>query len=66
MRAFHALHGRPPRIAHRSGDWYQVNGEICHRSTVEAEIERLRTLAKNHRRMEKSVVKRLIARLRSM
>jgi hypothetical protein len=43
-----------------------VNGEIVHRSTVEAEIEHLRTLARKHRRLEKGIVQRLIARLRSL
>lgn len=66
MRAFHALHGRPPRIKHLSGDWYQVNGEIVHRATVETEIERLRTLSRKHRCLQKGVVQRLIARLRSL
>jgi hypothetical protein len=66
MRAFHALHGRPPRIRHMSGVWFQVNGEIVHKSTVEAEIERLRTLARKHRRFEKGMVNKIIERLRSL
>ncbi len=66
MRAYHALHGRPPRIRHMSGLWYQIDGEIVHRSIVEGEIERLRTLARKHRRFEKGMVKKIIERLRSL
>ena len=65
-RSFHALHKKVPRIRHMSGDWYQVNGEIVHRSIVEAETERLKTLARKHRPLETNIVKKLIARLRNL
>lgn len=65
--SFQTLHGSTPRIRHMNGDWFQVNGEIVHRTTVEAEIDNLKMLAKQTtRRVESGLVNRLIARLRSL
>ncbi len=67
-RAYRLVHKRDPLITHLFDDWYRVNGETVHRLTLFHEITRLRDLAQNHRLMsaDKSVVQRLIARLRNL
>jgi len=64
--AFYNLHGHTCRARHLHGEWFQVNGEIVHRSTLEAETEHLHTLIVQKRRPQKSVVQRLIDRLRNL
>ncbi len=67
-RAYYLVHKRDPQIAHLFDDWYQVNGETIHRLTLFHEITRLRDLAQKHRlaSADKTVVQRLIARLRGL
>jgi hypothetical protein len=64
MRSYHALHGRTPRVRHMSGYWYNVNGEIVHRSTLVQEILHLRQTAHQRKPVERSIVHRIIARLK--
>lgn len=67
-RAFKMVHHREAHITHLFDDWYQVNGETVHRLTLFREITRLRELAQKHKinTADRSVVQRLIARLRSL
>lgn len=67
-RAYQSVHHREPYITHLSDDWYQVNGETVHRLTLFREITRLRDMAQTHRliKTDKSVVQRLINRLRNL
>jgi hypothetical protein len=68
QRAYRHVHGRSPVVRHQFGEWYYVNGEIVPRSTLLVEITRLRSLAQKQRLQatDKSLVNRLIARLRGI
>ena len=66
QHAFYNLHGKTCRSRHLHGEWYQINGEIVHRTTLEAEIDHLHTLLRQKQRPQKSVVQRLIDRLRNL
>lgn len=68
QRAYQTIHHREPQVRHLFDDWYQVNGETVHRLALFGEITRLRDLAQKHRlaAADKSVIQRLIARLRSL
>jgi acyl-ACP thioesterase len=71
QRSYCALHGRTPRVIHMGGYWYKVNGEIVHRSTLIDETLRLKQIQREQKRarpakVEKSIVQRLIARLRAI
>jgi len=48
------------------GYWYQINGEIVHRTTLTSEMFRLRKLAQQQKPIERSIVQRLITRLKSL
>lgn len=68
-RAFARVYGRPPSIQHVGGQWYYVNGETVHRLALIAEIGRLREQAQRAPRYQpedRSVIQRLIARLRGL
>ena len=68
-RAYKGVNGREPTVRYMGNHWYNVNGEIVYRSTLMEEISRLRKLAQrqNVRALaDKSVIQRLIARLRSL
>ncbi len=67
-RAYQMVHHREPHVVHLFDDWYQVNGETVHRLALFGEITRLRELSQKHRvsTTDKSVIQRLIARLRSL
>ncbi len=67
QQVFKQVHGSVPRTRHMSSHWFQVNGEIVHRTTLIEEINRLRIIArKDHlRNTNKSLIQRLIGRLRS-
>jgi hypothetical protein len=67
-RAYKMVHGNQPHITHISAEWYEVNGETVHRITLFGEITRLRGLAQQQRlaKTDKSLVQRLIARLRGV
>lgn len=71
--AYRQVHGRDPQVVHMFAEWYQVNGETVHRVTLFGEISRLRGLAHYQQQQrqqqrkstaDKSVIQRLIARLR--
>jgi hypothetical protein len=66
MRSYHALYGRQPSVRHMGGYWYQINGEIVHRTTLTSEMFRLRKLAQQQKPIERSIVQRLITRLKSL
>jgi hypothetical protein len=68
QRAYRYVHGHSPAVRHQFGEWYHVNGEIVPRSTLLAEITRLRSIAQKQRLQaaDKSLVNRLIARLRGI
>jgi hypothetical protein len=65
-RSHEALYGYTPQIRHMSGYWYQVNGEIVHRSTLTAETLRLRQLVQKRNKPETGLIHRLIARLKTL
>lgn len=69
QRAYHQVYGREAQVVHMFAEWYQVNGETVHRITLFGEISRLRGLAQHQQQQrqsstDKSVIQRLIARLR--
>jgi hypothetical protein len=69
QRAYHQVYGRDAQVVHMFAEWYQVNGETVHRLTLFGEISRLRGLAQHQQQQhksstDKSVIQRLIARLR--
>jgi hypothetical protein len=66
-RAYKLVNNREPHIMHLTAEWYRVNGEIVHRLTLLGEITRLRHLAQKQKMInaDKSVIQRLIAKLRS-
>ncbi len=68
QRAYKHVHGRTPQVHHQFGEWYQVGSEIVPRSTLLAEVARLRSIAQKQRLQstDKSLVNRLIARLRGI
>lgn len=57
-----------PQIAYRGNHWYMVNGEAVHRAMVIREIARLRAMSQRQtlRQTDKSILTRLIAKLRGM
>jgi hypothetical protein len=63
-RAFHKVNGREPQIRHLGGPWYYVNGETVHRVALMAEITRLRDLVRRPDTADKSMIQRLIDKLR--
>jgi hypothetical protein len=66
QRAYRQVHGHEAQVIHMFAEWYQINGEMVHRLTLFGEISRLRGLAQQQRlaKTDKSIVQRLIARLR--
>ena len=68
-RAYSVLNGKEPAVRYMGNHWYSVNGETVHRATLMEEIARLRNLSQRqtlNRAHDKSVIHRLIARLRSL
>ena len=68
-RAYSAVNARDPFVRYMGNHWYHVNGETVHRSTLIEEIARLRNQSQRQiigAKTETSVIKRLIARLRSL
>jgi hypothetical protein len=65
-RFYHEVYGRKPSVRHLGGNWYQVNGEIVFHRALILEIEHLRLIARKKRQPEKSLVTRLINRLRNL
>ncbi len=67
-RVYHTAHGREPVVRYMGNHWYSVNGETVHRITLMDEIARLRDLSQKQylNRPDKSLIQRLIGRLRSM
>ncbi len=65
-RIYREVNGVPPTIRHVGGQWYYVNGETVHRSALIMEITRLQEMAEIQRRTrtDRSVIQRLISRLR--
>ena len=69
-RAYRKVHGRYPRVRHVAGQWYCVGDETVHRLTLMTEIKRLSEEARQLNPFaatpNRSVVQRLIARLRTL
>jgi len=65
-RFYHTVYGRKPSVRHMGGNWYQVNGELVFHRAMILEIEHLRLLARKKRQPEKSLIHRLINRLRKL
>lgn len=65
-QVYSRVHNREPLCRYIGNHWYSVNGETVHRATLMEEIARLRGLAQKPNLMstDKSVIQRLIARLR--
>ena len=68
QRAFRSAHGRDPQVRYMGNHWYHVNGETVHRLTLIEEIGRLEQMERISQppRMDKSIIQRLIARIRSL
>jgi hypothetical protein len=72
--AFTRVHQREPLVRYMGNHWYSVNNETVHQSTLLNEISHLRELAAHQAqekkqvllRAEKSVIQRLISRLRGL
>ena len=67
-RVYQTAHGREPAVRYMGNHWYSVNGETVHRITLMEEIARLRDLSQQQHlaRPDKSLIQRLISRLRSL
>ena len=67
-KVYQRVHDREPQCRYIGNHWYNVNGETVHRATLMDEIARLRALARKPTAInaEKSVIQRLIARLRGL
>ena len=67
-RVYETAHGRQPAVRYMGNHWYSVNGETVHRITLMEEINRLSMLSQKQRLVgaDKSIIQRLIARLRSL
>ena len=67
-RAYETVHGREPAVRYMGNHWYSVNGETVHRITLMEEINRLSHLSHKQKliRADKSIIQRLISRLRSL
>ncbi len=68
-RAYTVVNGREPFVRYMGNHWYNVNGETVHRSTLMEEIARLRNMSQRQHvatKTDKSVIHRLIARLRNL
>jgi hypothetical protein len=72
-QSFTRIHHRPPYCRYLGNKWFDVNGEMVHRSMLIEEIERLCDLyestpeyLRNVHTTDKSVITRLIARLRRL
>ncbi len=66
--AYVSANGREPAVRYMGNHWYYVNGETVHRLTLMQEIERLRDMPpkRQFRRTDRSLVQRLIDRLRAL
>jgi len=67
-RAYSTVNGRDPFVRYMGNHWYYVNGETVHRLTLLEEVERLRAMPPKQpfRRTDRSIVQRLIDRLRAL
>lgn len=67
-QAFRSVHGREPQIRYMGNHWYHVNGETVHRLTLIEEIGRLAEMEHISQpvRPDKSIIQRLIAKIRSL
>jgi hypothetical protein len=67
-KAYLVLNGCEPSVRYMGNQWYSVNGETVHRSTIMEEIQRLRSLAQTRslQTANKSVIQKLIARLKAL
>lgn len=68
-RAYLGVNGREPQVRYMGNHWYFVNGETVHRITLIQEIARLQEFSQKqhyHPPVEKSLIQRLISRLRSL
>lgn len=66
IRFYKQVHGRAPRVRYAGNQWFQVNGEVVHSTTLAEEVEHLRALSRQKQAPEMSVVQRLIAKLRGI
>lgn len=68
QRVYRQAYGHEPQVNHMFAEWYQINGETVHRMTMFSEIGRLRTIAQQRvpQRADRTLVQRLIARLRGI
>jgi hypothetical protein len=66
--AYKLVNACDPVIVYRGNQWFIVNGEAVHRAMVIREIARLRGLAQKQtmKQTDKSILTRLIAKLRGM
>lgn len=69
-KAYKSIHEREPQCRYIGNHWYNVNGETVHRAMLMDEIARLRSLIPapppKPAGAEKSVIQRLIAKLRGL
>ena len=68
-RAYKVVNGRDAAVRYMGNHWYNVNGETVHRVTLMEEIARLRHMSQRQmllRAGDKTVIQRLIARLRAL
>ena len=67
-KVYAKAHQREPMVRYMGNHWYYVNGETVHRLTLLEEVERLRAMPPKQpfRRTDRSIVQRLIDRLRAL
>ncbi len=66
--AYKSVNGREPSVRYAGNYWYFVNNEAVHHNVLVQEIARLREMAQKQTllKADKSVIHRLISRLRNL
>jgi hypothetical protein len=67
-RAYQLAYGQKPRVRYMGNQWFNINGQMVHRSFLESETTRLTGMARARHRShtDKNVVSRIIAKLRAL
>lgn len=65
---YNLVYGHAPQIRYVGNQWYEVNNELVHRTDLMTETARLHLLAreKQRRNTDKSMISRLISKLRGL
>ena len=67
-RAYQLVYGHKPTVRYMGNQWFNVNGQMVHRSFMLSETTRLTGMARlrNRTQADKNVISRIIAKLRAL